>query len=46
MDFKEKNILVVGGTSGIGLSLVTKLIDDHSNVYGIPDQNQPTYLKG
>ena len=35
MDFKEKNILVVGGTSGIGLSLVNILQARQANVYVI-----------
>jgi 3-oxoacyl-[acyl-carrier protein] reductase len=33
MDFKEKNILVVGGSSGIGLSLVKLLHEQNANIY-------------
>jgi 3-oxoacyl-[acyl-carrier protein] reductase len=48
MDFKEKNILVVGGTSGIGLSLVNILQARQANVYMIsrsePD-NLPSDVK-
>jgi NAD(P)-dependent dehydrogenase (short-subunit alcohol dehydrogenase family) len=33
MDFKEKNILVVGGSSGIGLSLVKLLHGQNANIY-------------
>jgi 3-oxoacyl-[acyl-carrier protein] reductase len=33
MDFKGKNILVVGGTSGIGLALVKTLSQSSANVY-------------
>ncbi|MBD1391593.1 SDR family NAD(P)-dependent oxidoreductase [Mucilaginibacter glaciei] len=33
MDFKDKNILVVGGSSGIGLSLVKLLHQQNANIY-------------
>ena len=33
MDFKDKNILVVGGSSGIGLSLVNMLASQGAQVY-------------
>lgn len=33
MDFKQKNILVIGGSSGIGLSLVKLLHQQNANVY-------------
>ncbi|OKS86259.1 SDR family NAD(P)-dependent oxidoreductase [Mucilaginibacter polytrichastri] len=33
MDFKGKNILVVGGSSGIGLSLVKLLHQQNANIY-------------
>lgn len=33
MDFKDKNILIVGGSSGIGLSLVNLLSDQGANVF-------------
>ncbi|TFF35758.1 SDR family NAD(P)-dependent oxidoreductase [Mucilaginibacter psychrotolerans] len=33
MDFSGKNIMVVGGSSGIGLSLVKLLHGQHANVY-------------
>ena len=35
MDFKGKNILVVGGSSGIGLSLVKLLHRQNANVYTV-----------
>ncbi|RZK75073.1 MAG: SDR family oxidoreductase [Pedobacter sp.] len=43
MDFKEKNILVVGGTSGIGLSLVNILQARQANVYVI-SRSEPDNL--
>lgn len=33
MDFKNKNILVVGGSAGIGLALVKSLVEKGANVY-------------
>jgi 3-oxoacyl-[acyl-carrier protein] reductase len=33
MDFKDKNILIVGGSSGIGLSLVKLLYEQSANIY-------------
>ncbi|MCO5951086.1 SDR family NAD(P)-dependent oxidoreductase [Mucilaginibacter flavidus] len=33
MNFKEKNILVVGGSSGIGLTLVKLLHEQNANIY-------------
>ncbi|MFW0718543.1 SDR family NAD(P)-dependent oxidoreductase [Pedobacter sp. N23S346] len=33
MRFNDKNILVIGGSSGIGLALVNSLNDDGANVY-------------
>lgn len=35
MDFTGKNILVVGGSSGIGFSLVNNLAANHASVYNI-----------
>ena len=35
MDFKDKNILVVGGSSGIGLSLVKRLAGNGAAVYSM-----------
>ncbi|SDZ81173.1 SDR family NAD(P)-dependent oxidoreductase [Pedobacter hartonius] len=35
MDFKGKNILVVGGSSGIGLSLVKLLHQQKANIYAV-----------
>lgn len=35
MDFNGKNILVVGGSSGIGLSLVKLLHEQHANIYAV-----------
>ncbi len=33
MDFRDKNILIVGGSSGIGLSLVKLLCEQNANIY-------------
>lgn len=33
MDFRDKNILIVGGSSGIGLSLVKLLYEQNANIY-------------
>ena len=35
MSFKDKNILVVGGSSGIGLSLINKLLAEGAHVYNV-----------
>ncbi|WP_431198450.1 hypothetical protein ACQ86K_17680 [Mucilaginibacter sp. P19] len=35
MDFNGKNILVVGGSSGIGLSLVQLLHRQNANIYTV-----------
>lgn len=35
MDFNGKNILVVGGSSGIGLSLIKLLHEQNANIYAI-----------
>jgi len=35
MDFKNKNILVVGGSAGIGLALVKSLVEKGANVYNV-----------
>ncbi len=34
-DFKDKNILVIGGSSGIGLSIVTEFLKSNAKVYSI-----------
>jgi len=43
MSFEGKNILVVGGSSGIGLSLVKLLRDKYANIYVI-SRSQPVDL--
>jgi len=35
MDFKNKNILVVGGSAGIGLALVKSMVEKGANVYNV-----------
>jgi short-subunit dehydrogenase len=34
-DFKNKNILIIGGSSGIGLSIVTEFLKSNAKVYSI-----------
>jgi NAD(P)-dependent dehydrogenase (short-subunit alcohol dehydrogenase family) len=34
-DFKDKNILVIGGSSGIGLSIVTEFLKSNAKVFSI-----------
>ena len=35
LEFKNKNILVIGGSSGIGLSIVTEFLKSNAKVYSI-----------
>ena len=35
LNFKDKNILVIGGSSGIGFSIVTEFLKSNANVYSI-----------
>ena len=46
MDFKGKNILVVGGSSGIGLSLVQLLVTNGANVYNVSRTAYPEWPEG
>lgn len=32
-DFKDKNILIIGGTSGIGAALINNLLETEANIY-------------
>jgi short-subunit dehydrogenase len=34
-DFKNKNILIIGGSSGIGLSIVREFLESNAKVYSI-----------
>jgi 3-oxoacyl-[acyl-carrier protein] reductase len=48
MDFQNKNILVVGGSSGIGLSLVKQLHQDNANLYVVsrsPSEEWPATVQ-
>ena len=46
MDFKGKNILVVGGSSGIGLSLVKLLYAQNANIYVVSRSASPEWPGG
>jgi 3-oxoacyl-[acyl-carrier protein] reductase len=43
MNFQNKNILVAGGSSGIGLALVNQLVNDGATVYVVPRSASPEW---
>jgi NAD(P)-dependent dehydrogenase (short-subunit alcohol dehydrogenase family) len=46
MRFENKNILVIGGSSGIGLNLVNNLLDEGANVYNASRHTSPQWKLG
>ncbi|WP_345955002.1 SDR family oxidoreductase [Mucilaginibacter sp. PAMB04168] len=46
MSFNGKNILVVGGSSGIGLALVKQLLHDGANVINLSRSSSPQWPEG
>lgn len=46
MDFREKNILVVGGSTGIGLALVKDLVKKDATVYNVSRTTSQEWPEG
>lgn len=46
MNFNGKNILVVGGSSGIGLALVKQLVKDGANIINLSRTSSPEWPQG